>query len=73
MPTKEQALDTYKRSIQNEAEHEWPVWVKEVYNALQKGTELTPNIWAGFVHEVFAELKREMGKTTSMADEKDRP
>ena len=73
MPTKEQALDTYKRSVQNEAEHEWPLWVKEVNKCLIKGTELDRDIWAAFVHEVFAEIKREMGKNNSMADEKDRP
>lgn len=59
MPTKEQALDTYKRSVQNESQEEWPAWVKGVYDALLKGTELHPNIYAGFVHEVFEELKRE--------------
>lgn len=59
MPTTAQALETYKRSMKNESEHEWPIWVKEVNTALTKGTELQPNIWSQFVYDVFEVLKQE--------------
>lgn len=70
--TKEQAIETYRRTVRDYQRYEWAMWVIAVNDSLETGEWVGGDAYPEFAKEVFEEMKKEV-KKISMADEKDRP
>lgn len=66
--TREQAVDTYKKTVRDEPRNAWAVWVLAVHNSLVAQQWIGSDKLPAFAKDVYEAIKAEPVKI-SMADE----